>query len=249
MSDKEAREALTQTTMLGIFHETAREWYETHPQFLVAFRVKAFHAIRAGKITLRNYIDFEVSNELRLKEMAAKDFLTGLWARAGFEERYREVFEQSTKSLTVINLDIDNFGEVNDAFDHETGDSVLKIFAELLKAATSKSGFAARMGGDEFVIVWPETPTDKAQTTAQGIMEQFSQQLLELDEKISALDITVSAGIYTSEPGDDKATILRRADQAERASKREGGKRAFVWRPEYEIKIPPPKDRNSTINS
>lgn len=234
MSDKEVKETSTRTTMRTIFHETAREWFETHPEFLTAFKTSVFKAIEAGEITLKDYVEFEVNNELRLEEMVAKDYLTDLWARAGFEERFREAFDQSS-FLTVINLDIDNFGEVNDAFDHQKGDDVLITFAELLKAATAESGFAARIGGDEFVVVLPDTPTDNARATAQSIIEQFSQQINKLDEKISTLDVSVSAGIYTSKREDDKATILKRADQAERASKREGGKQALVWRPEHEI--------------
>lgn len=231
---RETETASGKTTMFNIFHETARQWHPTHEEFLIVLETRVYQAIQANQITIKDCVDFKVGEKLRLEEMAARDFLTGLWARAGFEERYDEVFRQS-RSLTLVNLDIDHFNKVNDTFDHEKGNDVLTTLAELIKAATAKNGFGARIGGDEFVIVLPETPAENAQTVAQRIIEQFSQNL---DNKILTLGVSISAGVYTSQPGDKKATILRRADRAERAAKRDGGNQVYLWRQEFDPPTP-----------
>lgn len=229
--NKESQETPAQITMMEIFHGTAREWYPTHEEFLGAFETKVFKAIAGNSVALKDYVEFKVSERLRLEEMATKDFLTGLWARAGFEERFKEELERS-RLVAFLMIDLDNFKKVNDTFGHPEGDRVLIACAEILKEITRDVGFAARLGGEELAVVLPITEAEKAIETAREINQRFSS----IPEEKAITGITASIGIYTSQPGDTKETILKRADQAELAAKAAGGNQVCVWKPEYQPK-------------
>jgi len=230
--DKESQETPFQTTMREIFQETAGEQLETHPEFLEEFENRAAQALQEGRVTPEDFVTFHVQDKLRLEKMASRDFLTGLWAKAGFADRYDEVFRQSG-FLSCVALDLDNFDLVNNELGHKMGNKVLILFANILKKVTEKTGFAVRTGGDEFLIVLPETEEEKACEVARKVIVNFSEQM---DDRVRYLGVSTSAGVYTSQEGEgSKEEILERADQAlVFGAKKKGKNRVCTWKPEYQ---------------
>lgn len=92
----------------------------------------------------------------RLKQLADKDFLTGLFNRRKLEEdieRYTKLHERHNITFSIIMLDINNFKEINDTKGHKTGDKVLKQIANILQKCIRKTDRVYRLGGDEFILI------------------------------------------------------------------------------------------------
>lgn len=229
--NKEFCETSPKTTMLAIFHETASESFPTHEEFVAKFAHRSTQALLDNRVTQKDFEKFNVQNTLRLEELAAKDFLTGLWARAGFDERFREELERS-EFVTVLMIDSDEFKKVNDTFGHPEGDKVLTACGKILNGITKKTGFAGRYGGDELIVALPNTRREEAEKIAEEINKRFSS----IPKKKAKTGITASIGIYVSKPGDTKETIINRSDQATLAAKKAGGAQVCVWKPEYQPK-------------
>lgn len=160
-------------------------------------------------------------------EMAITDPLTKLHNRRYLEGHLSTLMGKAVeenKPLCVVMLDIDHFKSVNDTHGHDVGDFVLREFANRLKASVRGHNLACRIGGEEFVVVMPDTDTD----AAISIAERLCSEIRGTDFKISgaadlSLPITVSAGVATlNGAGDSISDLLRRADQALYSAKRTG---------------------------
>jgi len=107
-----------------------------------------------------------ISSLLKMLEQKAQvDGLTGLYNRAYFDQRWIEEYERClrhSKGLTVVMMDIDNFKSVNDSFGHPAGDAVISGVANLIQSHVRKSDIACRYGGEEFVLILPETSPEQA---------------------------------------------------------------------------------------
>lgn len=229
--NKESCETSPKTTMLAIFHETASESFPTHEEFVAKFAHRSTQALLDDRVTQKDFEKFNVQDTLRLEELAAKDFLTGLWARAGFEERLREELERSN-SVAVLMVDFDEFRKVNNRFGHQEGDNVLIACGEILNEITKKAGFAGRWGGDELVVALPNAEKEEAEKAS----EEINQRLSSIPKEKAKSEITASIGIYISGLGDVMKVIINRADQAALAAKAAGGNQVCVWKPEYQPK-------------
>lgn len=159
------------------------------------------------------------TNHLRTFAEARTDPLTGLCNRRALEEclageisrqnRYAEVF-----SIAII--DIDHFKNINDTQGHMIGDQIIKSVAKQLDCDARESDIVARFGGEEFVIVMPQTGADGAAVTAERIR-------LQIAENCSAIaPVTVSLGIATAMDKDDADGLLTRADEALYQAKHDG---------------------------
>ncbi|MDQ2778960.1 MAG: GGDEF domain-containing protein, partial [Pseudomonadota bacterium] len=160
-----------------------------------------------------------------LEADALSDQLTGLSNRRELERRWPKLVEGAREAgtpLSVAMLDLDHFKEVNDRFGHAVGDRVLVLLAEQLRAHTRGSDLAVRTGGEEFLLVLPETTI----AAATEVCERLRQRLATYDwEQIAAgLKVTISGGICSS--SDVNFERLReRADEALYQAKREGRNR------------------------
>src|SRR6185295_6234386 len=106
-----------------------------------------------------------IDTNLRLEELSLTDSLTSLRNRRAFDERLVDAFEQARRydrPLSLVLVDIDHFKAVNDADGHDVGDAVLREVAHRLADSTRQTDFAARVGGEEFGILLPETPLFEA---------------------------------------------------------------------------------------
>ena len=133
--------------------------------------------------------------ELQLQEYADKDSLTSLFNRRYFEEQLTKEVDlaiQQGTYLSLLYIDTDNFKEINDAYGHPMGDQVLKQVARHIADAARFSDTVARIGGDEFAILLPDTNKTELELIANRLCRDIRQ--LKIQEQSSQIDVTVSIG-------------------------------------------------------
>jgi two-component system cell cycle response regulator len=153
------------------------------------------------------------------ERLAMVDSLTGLSNRRAAEGRLASEAARSERyghPLTVISFDLDKFKQINDTYGHLVGDQVLKEFARRLRAAIRKSDIAARMGGDEFLVLFPECNTSQVQTLLARLRP------MEIEYGGTKIAICFSAGWVGYEKGETTQQFLERADRILYAEKRSG---------------------------
>jgi len=150
-----------------------------------------------------------------LAHMAMYDALTDILSRRALLEQ-AEVERQRTRrynrDLSILMIDIDHFKKVNDAYGHIIGDVVLREVAQALKKQTRRSDYVGRYGGEEFLIILPETRLDKALILAEKLRKRVAELTIPADGRILK-DITVSIGVsaYETDPTIDE--FINRSDQ------------------------------------
>jgi two-component system, cell cycle response regulator len=132
------------------------------------------------------------------------------------------------KPLTLLVLDIDYFKAINDTYGHDAGDDVLREFAMRIKKSIRGIDLACRYGGEEFVIVMPETDMAVAALVAERIRRRIASEPFAIDQGAKAIDVTLSIGLSALATNDTAATILKRADQALYRAKRDGRNRVVA---------------------
>jgi diguanylate cyclase (GGDEF)-like protein len=158
--------------------------------------------------------------ERRLKKLAMMDSLTGLANRRSLETALESAVSRATRrksSLSVLFVDVDHFKQFNDKFGHMTGDQVLRAVARAVRSSVRKGDVAGRFGGEEFLVVLPET--DEA--GAVGLAERIRAAVRALDLPLPP--VTISLGVATLGPqcASVKALVAK-ADQALHVSKQTG---------------------------
>jgi two-component system cell cycle response regulator len=165
-------------------------------------------------------------------ELAVTDPLTGLYNRRYMESHIATLVEQATargKPLTVLVLDIDYFKSVNDTYGHDAGDDVLREFSLRLKKSIRGIDLACRYGGEEFVVVMPDTDMAVASAVAERLRRGIATEPFPLSRSARAVDVTISIGIASLlAPNDTAAEILKRADLALYRAKRDGRNRVVA---------------------
>jgi len=162
-------------------------------------------------------------------EMAITDALTGLFNRRYMEMHLATLVEQSAnrgKPIAVLILDIDYFKAINDGHGHDAGDDVLREFSLRVRKAIRNIDLACRYGGEEFVIVMPETDMGVATMVAERLRRLIANEPFAIEQGMRLLDVTISIGIAALvSPTDTAAAMLKRADQALYRAKRDGRNR------------------------
>jgi two-component system cell cycle response regulator len=162
-------------------------------------------------------------------EMAITDALTGLFNRRYMETHLATLVEQASargKPIAVLVVDIDYFKRVNDSHGHDAGDDVLHEFALRIRKAIRNIDLACRYGGEEFVIVMPETNMAVATMVAERLRRRIASEPFTVQNGARSLEITISIGIAALDGvGDNAAAILKRADTALYRAKRDGRNR------------------------
>jgi diguanylate cyclase len=165
-----------------------------------------------------------------------RDFLTGVFNRKAFEQYVDTqiaLAKEKHTELCLLILDIDHFKQFNDRFGHLIGDEVLKIVARSLTDILKGRDVVARFGGEEFIVILPETPIEGAMKVANMIRTAIAdRQLKRKDTGKSYGTITVSAGVARFRPETDTLPVLiKRADDAMYVSKRNGRNRVTCEAP------------------
>ncbi|WP_041075489.1 sensor domain-containing diguanylate cyclase [Thermotoga caldifontis] len=146
-----------------------------------------------------------------LEEVARRDTLTNLFNRAHFNEWIQRQTKHAALCkipLSFIMIDVDDFKKINDSFGHITGDEVLKTVARCIASSIRSSDFAARYGGDEFIVVLHDASEKQAEQIAQRIREKVAVS------KELGLNVDISYGVAELEPGADHLKVLQKADEA-----------------------------------
>ncbi|HEX3709985.1 MAG TPA: PleD family two-component system response regulator [Pseudolabrys sp.] len=162
-------------------------------------------------------------------EMAITDALTGLFNRRYMETHLAALVEQAAargKPIALLLLDIDYFKAINDGHGHDAGDDVLREFALRIRKAIRNIDLACRYGGEEFVIVMPETDMAVATMVAERLRRRIATEPFSIQQGTRNLDVTISIGIAAHSGADDNApAMLKRADIALYRAKRDGRNR------------------------
>jgi two-component system, cell cycle response regulator len=165
-------------------------------------------------------------------EAAITDALTGLHNRRYMESHLGTLVEQASargKPLCILVLDIDFFKAVNDSHGHAAGDDVLKEFSRRLKKAVRGIDLACRYGGEEFVVVMPDTDIGTATTVAERLRRRIASEPFPINQGSRTVQVTISIGIAALHSCEDKAAdIVKRADQALYRAKRDGRNRVVA---------------------
>jgi len=173
-------------------------------------------------LQLRRKRDYE-----HILEQARADPLTGAFNRGYFDAhapRLAARCRPARQSLSVLMIDVDNLKQVNDAHGHPAGDRVLKQVVNRVTSALRPSDLVARMGGDEFAVVMPETDLDAALQIAERLRGRIAETPVE------GVAVTVSIGVTASRPDveEELEVTLQRADAAVYEAKRAGGNRVVA---------------------
>lgn len=171
-----------------------------------------------------------------LRHQADTDPLTGLANRRSFESSLTREMEDSMKGqvkLSLLLMDIDHFKSINDNFGHLTGDKVLRLAAKMIKECVKGKDLVGRQGGDEFIIMLPDTPLDGAMSLARSICSCFNTNEIKRTQSgktIGSISMSIGAACYR--PGESMTEFIQRTDDAMYTSKQRGRNQASKWTPQ-----------------
>ena len=182
-----------------------------------------------SQVRKRRYTERLRDNVQMSIEMAITDALTGLFNRRYMESHLGTLIEQAVargKPLAALVIDIDYFKSINDTHGHDAGDDVLRDFALRIKRSIRGIDLACRYGGEEFVIVMPETDMAVAAMVAERLRRRIAAEPFAIEQGARTVPVTISIGIAGLRGKDDNAAaLLKRADQALYRAKRDGRNR------------------------
>jgi len=193
--------------------------------FLVHILAIAWQQSALYRTALSDHLELEAYADA-LEKAGRKDALTELFNRGYFNQQSQAEWRRSARngrSLSLLLLDVDHFKSINDRYGHLVGDRCLRLTASLLSEFVRRpSDLVARFGGEEFVLLLPETDIEGAQLIAENIVKAFSQRsqlddpLLETFADLEHIEFTVSIGVAACEPvkGGSLERFIDAADQA-----------------------------------
>jgi two-component system, cell cycle response regulator len=170
-----------------------------------------------------------VARSQRLLQLATRDPLTGLFNRGYIDDRFAIELSRARrydKGLTIAVIDADHFKSLNDSHGHLAGDVVLCKIGELLSDSFRQSDTAGRYGGEEFVVILPETDMDAAQQKLESLRKAVASTPIAVGSHGKQVRVTISAGIASfPQDGEDAAELFALADERMFQAKREGRNR------------------------
>jgi diguanylate cyclase (GGDEF)-like protein len=172
--------------------------------------------LKAKKEALENALQ-------RIQAMAIRDELTGLFNRRHMMEVLEQQIkrqERTGKPFTLCLLDLDHFKRINDTYGHGAGDEVLRHFAEIAQFTLRETDVLARWGGEEFLLMLPDTPADAGSLSIERIRKSLMHA--PLVPELPELHVTFSAGVMEFQPGDEMRIAIERADRALYQAKSDG---------------------------
>ena len=200
------------------FNQMADQHQQTH------MRIVRLNAELEERVAYRTH---------QLRELASRDPLTGLYNRRYFSDVLQRCYAEAVRyrtALSCIMIDLDDFKSANDAFGHQVGDQVLQLAAGTIVGQLRTADVAARYGGDEFILLLPQTDAERTQVLGGRIVERFNA---ELSERVPGLNVRMSMGIASLQnltPGNAE-TLIQAADRALYLAKTAGKNRIVMAAP------------------
>ena len=213
--------------------------YATKPEMVSSYEKCRRCLLQADVASMVKFSKQDISLQLKnrekelYKELSATDPLTGAINRRKFDEiASREVdrFYRYNRPLSIMMLDIDYFKNVNDTYGHSIGDVVLKEFYKICLNAVRNTDIVARIGGEEFAILMPETNLQQANILAKRICKTVSEFAIAIENSPN-IKLTVSIGVtkWNTEGFKTINDILEYADQALYEAKKSGRNRVVYF--------------------
>ena len=184
---------------------------------------------------LKKEIQLRIEAENKLNHLVNIDPLTNLFNRRylkSIENKFIHANQRQSDVISLFVLDIDHFKKINDTYGHDIGDKTLKILAAKMLELTRPTDIIVRLGGEEFLIILPETNLSGAQIVAEKIRMGCHDMHIQIDEKES-LSIAVSLGVTTVDFSIDQSLddAINRADKALYEAKSSGRDRSITIEP------------------
>jgi len=196
------------------------------------------HILRQGQVAgslgfVRDLRPFK-RLENRVRELSLTDQLTGLFNRRHFYGVLRQEVHRAQRygrPLVLCGLDLDNFSRLNETLGHFEGDNVLRFVGQLLRETLRMTDMAFRYGGDEFMVIMPETSAAQAAAAVarlrQAVLRKRSFGAANPGEESSSRQLTFSLGQAQVQPGEEPEGLIKRTEQAMIQAKRVGGNRTI----------------------
>jgi diguanylate cyclase (GGDEF)-like protein len=201
----------------------------------VDYITKPFHS---SIVMARVKTHLQIVSQIRtIERLCLLDALTDLPNRRGFDERFAAEWAHSVregKPLAMLVMDLDHFKQYNDSYGHPQGDQLLIAASHAFEAALKRqTDFCARVGGEEFAVLLPDTDLAGAIAVGENLRAAIERcQIALLKDETTLTGTTVSIGVSVAMPGTDDLLVALwdRADQACYRAKAEGRNRVCVWR-------------------
>lgn len=158
----------------------------------------------------------QAANE-RLREMAVRDSLTGLYNRRHFADLIEQLNAEAARydtDLTCMMLDLDNFKQINDTLGHQIGDRLLQLAAQVISRSIRDADVAIRFGGDEFAVLLPRTTPMEAQASAERIRENFKEAVLRELPLARTASLSIGLASRDEDRPIEAIDLVRMADEA-----------------------------------
>jgi diguanylate cyclase (GGDEF)-like protein len=230
--------ALLQSTGLAIALALSSATAATNWPSLLAFVIASSAlGILSGSISRHDVAQIDSQSEMlkkseiQLRELSIRDYLTNLFNRRHMEETLERELDRAARkrqSLGLVMLDIDHFKAFNDIQGHAAGDAVLKAIATMLQEQIRPYDAACRFGGEEFVLIMPDSSAETTAVRAEHLRAGISRlHIVYMDRDIGAVTVSIGVAIYPDH-GSTGDAVLKSADTALYRAKEEGRNRVAV---------------------
>jgi two-component system cell cycle response regulator len=184
------------------------------------------------QIRRKRYQDRLRANYEQSLSLALTDSLTGVFNRRYVSAHLPRLLDRaadSNKPVSILMFDIDHFKRVNDTFGHDIGDEVLKEVAERASRNLRNFDLVARLGGEEFVVIMPDTDGESALMVAERLRNRIGDTVFRISAPVGEIVVTVSVGVAVGgRVGDTVETLIKRSDEALYEAKRSGRNRVVA---------------------
>lgn len=173
-----------------------------------------------------------IQYQQHLEHQTQTDSLTGLYNRRAFEKRMTDELERANRyghPLSLLILDIDNFKFINDTYGHNAGDSALVKISQTLRTTTRQSDFPSRFGGEEFVLILPDTDHENAQRAAEKILGEIRSFVFSASAGEFSLTVSIGISSTTTHQYATANQMIEDADRALYTAKHNGKDRAELF--------------------
>ena len=188
---------------------------------LLSFRIRAANAILRRRQKLGEFY----------RQLSLNDSLTGLYNRAWLNDMLPKMFATAQRSgapLSLVMIDLDHFKRFNDTHGHPAGDDALRAASGIVAAALRPSDFAVRYGGEELMVILPDTSEQLAVLVAERLCWRLQEAVVFADMRLPLPHITGSFGVAALAAGEDEAALVARADAALYRAKQDGRNRVSL---------------------